>query len=144
MPSGWQQPVHTVLSQTHAPLTQCWPGLHAAEALPQMQVPVATAQRSDSGVRQSVHAAPMAPHDESACGSHAPPLQQPAAHDVALQPVPQGPPSQPHAPPLHVWPTGHAAHCAPLLPQAKSAPPSRHVLPLQQPPHEVTSQRQLP
>ena len=44
----------------------------------------------------------------------------------------------------HVLPLAHAAHATPPLPQAPSTPPLAHVVPLQQPAHEVTSHLHTP
>jgi hypothetical protein len=104
------------------------------------QTPVVMSQRPFA---QEPHAAPPLPHCEDDCDeycTHVLPLQQPFAHDVALQthcPVPR----------LHSCPDAHAPQVAPPVPHDvfDSAAWASHVPPLQQPAgHEVTSQTHCP
>jgi hypothetical protein len=85
---------------------------------------------------QSTHAAPPVPHSDfdcEPCCTHVPPLQHPVGHEVA---------SHTHAPVVvsHSCPDEHAAHIAPLVPQAllDCDPRTTHAPPaVQQPPEHV-------
>ncbi len=127
-----QQPLHEVPSQMQRPVSQCWPLPHepswhepphpssAPHALPaqlgtQPQTPVVPPPPHWSGLAQPV----------------------PAQHGWPLPPhVPQSTP--------HVWPLAHGAHTTPPLPQDESCVPDAHVLPLQQPAHDVASHLHTP
>ena len=113
--------------------------------VPALQAPVAQAE----------HAVPPVPHAEADVpGMQLVPAQHPA-HDVPSQthaPAAQccplahaGPLPHRHAPPVHESVTcgSHTMHAAPAGPHALVAA-ARHVLPLQQPVHEVASHTQKP
>lgn len=73
-----QQPVHEVLSHTHAPPTQCWPSAHAPPP-PQRHTP--PAQPSVVTGSHALHVPPAGPHVVNEMGSHTSPLQQPVHED---------------------------------------------------------------
>jgi hypothetical protein len=111
-----QQPVgHERASQTHFPLAQRWPALHAAPA-PQAQLPPAV-QVSASAASQEIHATPGAPQRVSCRETQVAPSQQPVGHDVALQT---------QRPPLHLCPAAHAG-AAPQTQAPVAAQPSARV-----------------
>jgi hypothetical protein len=98
-----QPPGHDVPSQTHRPLSQCWPPAHAADE-PHAQLP-SLAQWSALDGSQGLQAPPLAPQLPSVGVLHTLPVQQPVAHEVA---------SHTHAPPTQRWPLAHGGP----LPQA--------------------------
>ena len=121
----WQQPLgQETASQTHAPLTQCWPGPHA-RPVPQAHRPC-TLQPSVVMGSHATHAEPPLPQVSTPRGTHVLPEQHPSG-----QPAGQSL----HTPKLHETP---ALHCS----QARLAAPhalalslllGRQVDPAQQP-----------
>jgi hypothetical protein len=73
------------------------------------------------------------------------PLAPPPPHvsgEAHALPAQQGCPFPPHVPQLpvpHVVPLAHAPHTVPPWPHAPSLVPGSHVVPLQQPAHDVVS-----
>jgi hypothetical protein len=159
-PSHWlplqHPPPHDVLSQTHAPVTQCCPVVHG-EPVPQVHCPVVGEQLSDSAPH-GAQLSPWRPHSGPVGGeTHVGPLQHPFGQVCALQT---------HAPDWQTCPAPHAAdvphwhtpedeqlldddatqptHVAPSVPQLLMVDISQ-VVPLQHPlGHEVELQTHEP
>lgn len=114
---------HEAASHTQRPATQRWPAWHITSS-PQAHVPSSAhvSARTGSHTRQLP---PVEPQAIVECGRQVAPVQQPSGQLVASQPE--------QAPPLQVWPVGHASHAWPALPQKPGSLPVRHWLPSQQP-----------
>jgi len=98
-----QQPFgHDTPSHTQLPPTQCWPAAHGA-APPHAQAPAT--QPSAAIGSQAKQVVPPAPHAPADGAMQAEPMQQPLAHEVALQPL--------QTPPLQAWPGGHGVQGQP-------------------------------
>jgi hypothetical protein len=128
-----QQPEHDAPSHTHSPLTQCWP---PPQLPPSHTPPQPSSAPHVLPAHVGVH--PQAP-------GWPPPLHvSGVAHVLPL--AQQGWPLPPHVPQStpHVSPLAHAAQTTPPLPHDPSSTPLAHVVPLQQPEHDVTSHLQTP
>ncbi len=128
-----QHPPHDVASQTHTPVTQCSPVEHVpAPHTPPHPSPAPHALPVQLGVH---------PHTP---GMPAPPHVSGEAQAFAAQ---HGCPLPPHAPQLevpHVCPLPHTTQTVPPMPHSLLLVPDSHVVPEQQPAHDVASQTHTP
>ena len=127
-----QHPLHDVASHAHTPFEHSCPVPH----VPLVHTPPHPSLAPHAlPVQLAVHPqTPLAPPPPHVSGAlHAPPSQ----HAWPL------PPHAPHVVP-QVVPDAHAAHALPPMPHADSSEPDSHVVPLQQPEHDVGSHVQAP
>jgi hypothetical protein len=129
-----QQPdAHEVASQTHAPLTQCWPAAQGAPVPHAHEPPEQESARIGS---QATQATPLLPQVAVEGELQVLPVQHPLVHWLE---------QSPQTPLVQSCPDPQAVQAAPPVPQAVGSGDVLQTLPLQHPPaQDVASQVHVP